>query len=167
MTRQDITIQWLAYGAALILAATVNYYVLAPMPMALPLMMPAAAVAGGVLEGPAFGALYGALAGLMMAGLGHAGDGCILACGLAGWLAGLAAQHVLRRDLLGHMICSAAVLAAWEAWQVGSRLLAGLAPLEVLAGVALPELGWSLALTLPVYWVERFCCVRFGRIAHE
>ena len=162
MTRQDII-----YGAALLIVAAADYYVLGPMPMALPMLMPAAAAAGGVLEGPAFGAAYGALAGLAMSGLGHEGAGCVLACAAVGWLAGLIAQYVLRRDWWGYLICAAAALALWEVWQVVSRYLAGLAPLQVLLDVALPELGWSLVFLLPVYWLERFCCVRFGRIAHE
>lgn len=167
MTRQDTVIQWIAYGAALLIVAAADYYVLGPMPMSLPLLLPAAAAAGGVLEGPAFGAVYGALAGLMMSGLGHEGAVCVLACAAVGWLAGLIAQYVLRRDWWGYLICAAGTLALWEVWQVGSRYLAGLAPLEALLSVALPELGWSLVFLLPVYWLERFCCVRFGRIAHE
>ena len=48
-----------------------------------------------------------------------------------------------------------------------SRLATHTAPLDVLLRVALPELAWSLAFTLPVYWLARFCCVNYGRIYHE
>ena len=167
MNRQDVVIQWLTYAAALLLAAALDYYVLAPMPMAMPLLLPAAAVAGGVLEGSRFGVIYGALAGLVMTGLGHDGLGCILTCAVVGWLSGLIAQYVLRRDWWGYAICASVTLVIWELWQVGSRLLAGVAPLKVLLGVALPELGLSLVFLPLIYWLERFCCVHFGRIAHE
>lgn len=167
MTRRDIIIKWVAYGAALILIAALNYYVLGPLPMALPLLLPTAAVAMGTLEGPAFGALYGALAGMVMVGLGHEGMGCIVAASAVGWLSGLVTQYVLRQDLLGHLICCAGTMLCWELWQVGSRYFAGVAGLETLIGVALPELGWSMLFSLVVYWVGRFCCVRFGRIYHE
>ena len=50
---------------------------------------------------------------------------------------------------------------------VGVRLLSRTAPLEVLLRTAAPELLWTLALALPVYWAGRFCCVNYGRIYHE
>lgn len=167
MTRHDIILKWIAYLLALILAAVVNYYVLGPLPMALPLLLPVLAVAGGTLEGAPFGAVYGGAAGLVMSGLGHAGFGCVAALSAIGWVAGLAAQYVLRRDVWGHLICSVITLLGWEAWEVLHRLLARTAPIGVLLQVALPELGWSLAFVLPVYWLGRFCCVNYGRIYHE
>ena len=167
MTRHDIILKWTAYLAALALTAVVNYYVLGPLPISLPLLLPILAVAGGTLEGPSFGAVYGGACGAVMSGLGHMGPGCIASLALFGWAAGLTAQYLLRRDVWGHFICSAAVLFCWELWEVGHRLLARLAPPEALLRVALPELGWSLVLILPVYWVGRFCCVHYGRIYHE
>ena len=102
-----------------------------------------------------------------MSSQGHLGFGCIAALAAIGWASGLAAQYLLRRDVWGHMICAVITLAGWELWEVGRRLLAHVAPLEVLLKVAAPELLWSLAFILPVYWVGRFCCVNYGRIYHE
>lgn len=167
MTRRDIVIKWTAYAAALILVAALEYYVLGPAPIPLPLLLPMAAVAVGTLEGPLSGAAGGAGAGLLMMGLGHEGAACVAACAAAGWLSGAVAQYVLRRDLLGHMICCAATALCWELWQVGSRLLSGAAALETLLGVAVPEFLWTVALAAPVYWIGRFCCVHYGRIYHE
>ena len=65
------------------------------------------------------------------------------------------------------MICSVAATMLWEGWTVGTCLLARTAPLEVLLEVAAPELLWTLALALPVYWAGRFCCVNYGMIYHE
>ena len=167
MTRQDTIIKWVAYLTALGLVAVVNYYVLGPLPIALPVLLPIAAVAGGTLEGAPFGAVYGAAAGLIMSGLGHLSPMCIAVLSAFGWIAGLCTQYVLRRDVWGHLICSVIALLCWELWTVASRLITHTAPLPVLLRVAGPELGWSLALILPVYWVGRFCCVNYGRIYHE
>lgn len=167
MTRHDIILKWVSYLAVLWLVAVVNYYVLGPLPIALPLLLPVLAVAGGTLEGAPFGALYGAAAGLVMSSQGHLGFGCVAALSAIGWISGLAAQYLLRRDVWGHIICSVITLAGWELWEVGHRLFAHMAPLEVLLKVAVPELLWSLVFILPVYGAGRFCCVNYGRIFHE
>ena len=153
MTRHDIILKWIAYLAALVVTAVVNYYVVAPLPIPLPLLLPVLAVAGGTLE--------------VLSGLGHLGAGCVAALALFGWAAGLCAQYLLRRDVWGHLICSVGVLLVWEGWAVGSRLLARTAPAETLLRVAGPELLCSLAFILPVYWLGRFCCIHYGRIYHE
>lgn len=167
MTRRDTIIKWTAYLVVLWLTAVVNYYVLGPLPMALPLLLPILAVAGGTLEGAPFGTVFGGVAGAVMSGLGHLSPGCIVVLSAMGWFAGLATHYVLRRDVWGHLICSVIAILAWELWAVGSRLLAHTAPLEVLLRVAVPELLWTLAFILPVYWLGRACCVNYGRIYHE
>lgn len=167
MTRRDITIKWTAYLIALALVAVVNYYVLGPLPIALPQLLPILAVAGGTLEGASFGAIYGGACGAVMSSLGYLGPGCIISLSVIGWIAGLATQYVLRRDVWGHLICSIFTVLVWELWTVGIRLFTHTAPLKVLLEVAVPELLWTLALILPVYWVGRFCCVNYGRIYHE
>ena len=167
LTRRDTIMKWTAYLVAMVLVAVVNYYVLGPLPIALPLLLPILAVAGGTLEGAPFGAVYGGACGAVMSSLGHLGTGCIAALSLFGWLSGLTTQYVLRRDVWGHLICSAGAALVWELWTVGSRLVAHTAPPLVLLRVAAPELLWTLALSLPVYWAGRFCCVNYGRIYHE
>lgn len=160
-------LKWASYLIALWLTAMVNYYVLGPMPIALPLMLPVLAIAGGTLEGAPFGAVYGAACGAAMSGLGHQSAGCIIVLSAFGWTAGLTTQYLLRRDVWGHMICSSIAAVLWELWEVGRRLLSRTAPLEVLLRVAVPELAWTLAMVLPVYWAARFCCIHYGRIYHE
>ena len=167
MTRRDTIIKWTAYLLTLWLVAVVNYYVLGPLPIALPMLLPILAVAGGTLEGAPFGAIYGGTCGAVMSSLGHLSPGCIAALSLFGWVSGLTTQYVLRRDVLGHLICSAGAALIWELWTVCSRLIAHTAPPQVLLRVAAPELLWTLALALPVYWAGRFCCVNYGRIYHE
>ena len=167
MTRHDIILKWTAYLIALAVVAVVNYYVLGQMPISQPVLLPLLAVAGGTLEGAPFGAVYGMACGAALSGLGHLGHGCILTLALFGWVAGLVTQYVLRRDVWGHLICSVFTALLWELWEVVHRLIAHTAPLPVLLRVAVPELLWTLAMTLPVYWVGRFCCVNYGRIYHE
>ena len=167
MTRRDIVIKWIAYLLALGFVTVVNYYVLGPLPISLPLLLPVLAVAGGTLEGAPFGAVYGMACGAVLSGLGGHGALCIAVLSAFGWIAGLTTQYVLRRDVWGHLICSIGALALWELWEVGSRFLTRVAPLEVLLRVGVPELLWSLAFILPVYWVGRFCCIHYGRIYHE
>lgn len=167
MTRHDIVLKWISYLIAMVLVTVVNYYVLGPMPIPLPLLLPVLAIAGGTLEGAPFGAVYGMACGAALSGLGHLSPLCVAVLALFGWVAGLAAQYVLRRDVWGHLICSVIALALWELWAVGSRLLSGLAPAGVLLRVSAGELLCSLIFVLPVYWAARFCCVHYGRIYHE
>lgn len=167
MTRRDIIIKWAAYLLALWLTAMVNYYILPALPVPLPLLLPVLAVAGGTLEGAPFGALYGLLCGAALSGLGGGHAVYIAVLSAFGWVAGLIAQYVLRRDVWGHLICSVAMLVLWEGWEVGVRLLRRVAPPEILLRVAVPELVCSLIFILPVYWAGRFCCIHYGRIYHE
>lgn len=167
MTPRDTAWKVTAYGVALALITLVNYYVLAPLPIALPLLLPPAAVAAGTLEGSRFGAGFGLAAGLLFSGVGQASLLCVPALALAGWLSGLLTQRVLRRDLVGHLLCTLLVLLAWELCQVGSRLAAGTAELVPLLKVAGPELLWSMVFAFPVYWAGLFCCRYYGRIYHE
>ena len=162
MTRHDIILKWTSYLAALALTAVVNYYVLGPLPISLPLLLPILAVAGGTLEGAPFGAVYGGACGAVMSSLGYLGPGCILSLSAFGWLSGLATQYLLRRDVWGHLICSLFAALVWEGWTVGVRLLSRTAPLEVLLHTAAPELLWTLALALPVYWAGRLWWIPYG-----
>lgn len=147
--------------------AVFNFSLLGRLPISLPLLLPMSAVAVGVLEGPRFGAGHGIAAGILMAAVGHGGLICIPLLSALGWLCGILAQFVLRRDLVGHLICAAGSMVLLELWQVGFRWASGTAALPTLIRVALPELLWTLVFSLPVYWVSRFCCLHFGRIYHE
>ena len=167
MTRRDTVVKWAAYLLILWLTAMVNYYALPSLPIPIPLLLPVLAVAGGTLEGPPFGAAYGMACGAMLSGLSYRGALCIAALSAFGWIAGLIAQYVLRRDIMGHLICSGGTLVLWEGWEVGTRVLRGVAQPEVLLRVGVSELLCSLLFILPVYWAGRFCCVHFGRIYHE
>lgn len=167
MTRRDTLLKWAAYGVALAVITILNYYILGRLPITMPLLLPAAAVAAGILENSKFGAGFGLACGLIMAAIGHHSLICIPVLAAAGWLCGMASQHVLRRDLVGYLLCAVILLVLWELAQIVSVRVATGAPLPLLAGVALPELLWSLVFSFPVYWAARFCCLHYGRIYHE
>ena len=167
MTRRDMILKWISYLLTLWLIAMVNYYALPPLPIPIPLLLPVLAVAGGTLEGAPFGAVYGMACGAALSGLSGRGALCIAVLSAFGWVAGLIAQYVLRRDVWGCLICSVGTLVLWEGWEVGTRVLRGVAPAEVLLRVGAYELLCSVLFILPVYWAGRFCCVHFGRIYHE
>lgn len=167
MTRRDTLIKWIAYGVALAVITIINYYILGRLPMVMPLMLPMAAVAAGILENPKFGAGFGLACGLVMAAIGHQSLICIPVLAIAGWLCGLVSQHVLRRDLVGHLICAVILIVIWELAQLLFHLSGGTASLPLLLKVALPELLWTLVFSFPVYWAARFCCIHYGRIYHE
>ena len=167
MTRRDLTLKWIAYLVGLAVVTIFNYNVFSWLPISLPLLLPMAAVAVGTLEGPRFGAGFGIVAGLVMATAGHRSLVCIILLSVFGWISGLLTVHALRRDLVGHLICAFSTMVLWETWQVGSRLVAHTAQAVLLLKVAVPELLRTIVLSLPVYWVFRFCCVHYGRVYHE
>ena len=167
MTRRDFIIKYTAYGVALAVITILNYYILGRLPMSITLLIPAAAVAAGILESPKFGAGFGLACGLVMASLGHQGLICIPTLAAAGWLCGLVSQNVIRRNLVGSLICTVILLGLWELCQVSYLLLTRHISLALLVKTALPELLWSLLFSFPVYWAIRFCCIHYGRIYHE
>lgn len=162
-----MTLKCVAYALALAAVAVLNYTLFVSLPLPAPLLLPMYAAAVGTLEGPRFGGSMGIAAGLLMAAGGHTGLWAVPLLALLGWLSGVLARLVLRRDLVGHLVCSAGALVLWELWQVGSRLVRGVAGAAVLLRTALPELAWTLLLSLPVYALCRFCCVHYGRIYYE
>ena len=167
MTRQDITLKWIAYLVALAVITVLNFHLLGRLPIALPLLLPMVAVAVGVLEGPRFGAAFGMVCGLVMATAGHSSLICIPILALIAWLCGLLAEHVLRRDLVGHFLSAVSVMVLWEAYQIISRVVSDTAAIGLLLRIALGEWFWTLLFSFPVYWICRFCCLRYGRIYHE
>ncbi len=167
MSRGDTTIKYIAYGLALVAVTVLNYTLFTSLPLPVPLLLPMLAVAAGTLEGPGFGAGMGLAAGLLLDTVGHAGLWTIPLLALVGWGAGVLAQQVLRRDLIGHLVCAGGAMLLWELWQVCSRLIRGTAGLRVLLQTAWPELLWTMILSLPVYALARFCCIHYGRIYHE
>lgn len=168
MTRRDFILKWTAYGAVLALVAVLNYCVLTFFPLGgVPLMIPAAAVAVGILEGAISGAGFGIAAGVVMAACVHGSPMWVFALSLAGWLCGLLAQYVLRRDVVGYFLSCLVCGLLYALGQVAARRLGGAADLAVLLRVAAPEFFWSMVFAMPVYGMDRFCCRHFGRIYHE
>lgn len=168
MTRGDFGLKWTAYGVALILVWICNYHILARLPLgAVPQLIPMMAVAVAVLEGPRAGAGFGLAAGLAAAAAAHASPlwGAVLSLG--GWVCGLLAQYVLRRDFVGFLPAALAAEALCCGGMVLFRWVRDTADLTVLLRLALPEYLWTVVFAVPVYGLCRFCCRHFGRIYYE
>ncbi len=168
LTRRDLIWKWTAYGLALALVTVVNYYVLNQLPLgAVPVLIPMTAVAVGVLEGAKSGAGFGLAAGVVMAAATHGSAAWIILLCLAGWVCGLLAMYVLRRDLVGYLLACLGVGLLYELGQVLPRLVSGAADLMVLLRVAGLEYLWTLVFAMPVYALCHLCCRKYGRIYHE
>lgn len=168
MTRAEIILKWSAYGVALTLAALVQFYLMGPiLRTIIPLLIPMAVVALAVLEGAPAGAAFGMAAGAVQYALTHTTPLWVMALALGGWLVGLLAQYVLRRDFVGFVISALLTLVGLEALQVAPRLIAGVAGAAPLLLVAGREAFWTAALAAPVYWLFHLCCRRYGRIQYE
>lgn len=166
MTQRDHMIQWLAYGAALLLTAGLERLVLTRLPLLgiLPVLLPLALTACATLEGPRAGAGFGIAVGLLLSAETGGSPALIILCSAAGLAIGLMTRYVLRQDFVGHLLCCILVLLVRMLWCVGTRLLAGVAGLDTLLAVGIPELLWSLAFSGPIYLMFRFVCRRWGRI---
>lgn len=168
MTQRDFIIKWTAYGVALVLVTILNYCVLTFLPLSVvPILLPAMAMAVGILEGASAGAGFGTAAGVVLAAATH--GSALWVCGLAvvGWVCGLLAQYVLRRDFVGFLPACLAGGLLYELCQAAAHGLAGAADVSALLRVAAPEFLWSTVFSVPVYGVCHFCCRHYGRIYHE
>ena len=151
----------------LVLLALINFYVLPLTPLPVPLLMPVCVVAAGCLEGGRFGAGLGIAAGLLVLTMGHGNWGHMALLCLTGWVCGLLGQYVLRQDLWGHLLCSVVLLGLWQAGHMLWVLSRFTAPLSVVLSLAGGEALLSLVWAFPIYGLNRFCCVHYGRIYHE
>ena len=181
LTRRDLMWKWLAYGLSLALVTVINYCVLNQLPLgAIPVLLPVTAVAVGVLEGqdvnlsmsralegPKSGAGYGMAAGIVMAAATHGSMAWVFLLCVLGWICGLLALYVLRRDFVGYLLACLVAGLLYEAGQVLPRLVSGAAGLPVLLRVAGLEYLWTAAFAIPVYGLYHLCCQKCGRIYHE
>jgi hypothetical protein len=74
---------------------------------------------------------------------------------LVGVATGLAAQYLLRQNLLGCSLCSLGALAAIDGCRIVRRLLDGVEPGPMLRVAGL-EIVWSLAFVAPIYVLFRW-----------
>ena len=165
MTRRDYILQWTAYGIALLVVAGLERLIFNRIPVlgVIPVLLPLALAACAVFEGAKSGAGYGIAVGVMMTVGAGGGYWRLVVCAAAGLGCGLLARYVIRHDFVGHLLCSLLVLFLRMVWCVGTRYLTGAASLPVLINVAFPELLWSMVLSVPIYFIYRFVCRRWGR----
>lgn len=168
MTRSEAILKWVVYGAALGLAALVQFFVMAPLlPHTVPLLIPGAVVALAVLEGAVAGAGFGTAAGLLQYGLSHGSPLWVGGLAVTGWLVGLLAQYVLRQDMVGFLLSAALALLLLEGGLVLWGGLVDHIPWKALLTVAAREGFWTALLAPPVYVLFLRCCRGYGRIQYE
>ena len=168
MTRNEFGLKWTVYGIALFLVLILNYYVLALLPLgAVPLLIPMMVVAVGILEGARAGAGFGIAAGLVLAAATHGSTLWVCLLSLCGWVCGLLAQYVLRRDFVGFLPAALVLAFLRCGYMVFSGWAGGAAEVTVLLRVALLECLWTVLFAMPVYGMCHFCCRHYGRIYHE
>lgn len=159
MTTRDFCIKWLAYGLALLPVWFAESFLLSRYPLfgVKPMLLPLAAVAVATLEGATPGAGFGLAVGVLFDAVvpGIPGWGTFLLT-LLGLGTGLLARYVLRQNLVGCLLCSAAVLVILDSFRIIRRLLLGAAPLGDMALLAGKEILWSLCFVPLVYLLFRW-----------
>ena len=153
MTRQDFLIKWGVYALALLPVWFCQAFVLNRLPLGLtPVLLPLAAVAVAVLEGAVAGAGFGLAVGALCDAV-YFGTNGAMTVGLcvAGIAAGALAQHLLRQNLVGCLLCSLLALAAMDGVRIAVRLLRGSRELGAMLSLAGREILLSLIFVFPVY----------------
>lgn len=163
MTQRDHVVKWFCYALAFLAVVCLENLVFARLPVmgVIPVMAPMAVVMVGVFEGPSAGAIFGVAAGVFCDSLYLTGGSMTLACTLMGLGSGLVSQYAFSASLIGCCICSAVSLVALDGVRVLFYLLRGEA-LEGLLRIAVPEVIYSLVLTLPIYLIIRTVYRRVG-----
>ena len=163
MTQRDHVIKWCSYALVFLLVAGLENLIFARLPIwgVVPVIAPLAVVAVGVFEGSTAGAVFGIAAGAFCDALYLSGGGMTIACTLMGLFSGITTQYAFNASLAGCYICSALSLAGLDGVRVAVRLFRG-AELDSLLRIAVPEVLYSLALTLPVYLMFRAVYRRVG-----
>lgn len=164
MTRQDHLKKWISYGIALVLTALLQGLIFSRLRLfgVIPMLLPLALVALATLEGPVSGGGFGIAVGILSMYVDGGGAWVIVFACAGGLAVGLIARYVLRQDFVGHLICSAGLLALRLLWCVTPRWAGGVAQLPVLLEVGVSELLWSLAFTPVIYLLFRFVYRRWG-----
>ena len=158
VTRRDFLTKWFIYALALLPVWFLEVYVLSRLKFfgVSPMLLPVAAVTVAVLEGSAAGGAFGLAVGVICDAVYHTNGAMTLGMTLLGAGTGIIAQYGVRQSLAGCLACSAGALVIIDLCRVVWRLAAGVSPLQVLLGVALPEVLYSLVLVPLVYLVFRW-----------
>ena len=153
MTQRDFLTKWLIYGLALLPVWFLEVYVLSRVHLfgVSPTLLPLAAIRVAVLEGGAPGAGFGLAVGVICDAVYGTNGAMTLSLTLLGAAAGITAQYLVRQNLVGSIICSAAGLFIIELFRVGWRLLFQVADLTALLKVAVPEFLFSIVFTPLIY----------------
>lgn len=162
MTRHDFIVKWFIFALALLPVWFAEAFVFSRIPLfgVKPMLLPLAAVALAVAEGAFPGGAFGMAVGMLCDAVYATHGAMTLGLTMIGVLAGLAAQYMLRQNLLGAMLCSLGALLAIDGGRIAWRLLSGAAELEPMLRVAGGEILWSLVFVPPIYALFRWVHLR-------
>ncbi|SBW11244.1 Rod shape-determining protein MreD [uncultured Eubacteriales bacterium] len=157
LSRHDFTVKWTVFAVALLPVWFLETYILSRFPVfgVKPMLLPLAAVAVATVEGAAPGGAFGLAVGILCDALYGTSGAMTLGLTLVGVAAGLAAQYLLRQNLLGCFLCSLGALASIDGCRIIWRLLSGV-ELEPMLRVAGLEILWSLVFVAPIYALFRW-----------
>lgn len=153
MTRKDFLTKWLIYALALLPVWFLEAYLLSRVKLfgVSPTPLVVAAVIVAVLEGSKAGGGFALAVGILCDTIYHTPGAMTLSLTLLGVGSGIAAQYLVRQNLVGCLLCSACSLFLIDFFRVGWRLALGVAPLGALLQVAIPEFLFSLVFVFPLY----------------
>lgn len=154
MTFQHQLHKWVYYGLALLVVWLLDSQILNRFPVfgVIPMLLPLVVVVVGVLEGTYAGTGFGMAVGLLWEltypdGFG----GLVFGMALAGMVTGAISQFALSQSLISCLLCSAGVLVILDGMRILRALFVQLDTLDVLLGIAVPEVFLSLCWTPVVY----------------
>ena len=161
-------IKWGVYTLALLPVWFLEAYVLSRVPLwgVSPMLLPLAAVAVAVLEGASGGAGFGVAVGVLCGAVYGTGGLIVLGMCLIGLGCGLLTQYVLRRDLLGCLLCAVLGLGLVDVARVVMRMAGGERDLPAMLSLAGREILWSLVCVAPVYALFHWVFQRVPKKTH-
>jgi len=149
-------IKWSHYGIAALLIFFLERCVFSRLPVmgVTPMMIPLTVVMVAAFEGSTAGAVFGLGAGtLCVICFARLSPWLILGFTLVGLLCGITTQYAISRSLAGCLLCTAMTLGLGDLSRILYWMLFRDASLRPLLGIAVPEIVYSLVLTLPIYFL--------------
>ena len=165
MTRRNQIHKWFIYTLGLLPVWVLDACVLPQIPVfgVIPMLLPLAVVAVALQEGAYAGTGFGLAVGLWWE-LCYPGGfgGLVFGMALAGMAVGGVAQYALSQSFFNCLLCSAGVLVVLDSLRILRALFIQVETLNVLLGVAIPEVLLSLCWTPVVYLIFRGIHRRVG-----
>ncbi len=162
MTRHDFIVRWSIFALAVLPVWFAEALILSRFPLfgVKPMLLPLAAVSLALLEGAFPGGAFGLGLGVLCDAVYGTHGFMTLALVLVGVAVGLAAQYLLKQNLLGAFLCSLGALLFLDGCRIAWRMIAGTAALEPMLRLAGAEILYSLVFVIPIYALFRWVHLR-------